>query len=78
MDGRSGLNILYAETYDAMGLAWLRIQATGAPFHGVVPGMQAMPLGQVELPITFGSNVNFPPRCSPSSWPISWGRTMQS
>ena len=35
------------------------IRSDGVPFHGVVPGVQAIPLGQVDLPITFGGCDNF-------------------
>jgi hypothetical protein len=54
MDGGRGLNLLYAETYDTMGLSRAVIGPSGAPFHGVIPGLQAIPLGQVDLPATFG------------------------
>ena len=30
-----------------------------SPFHGVNPGAQAYPLGQIDLPVTFGSRANF-------------------
>jgi hypothetical protein len=59
MDGGSGLNIVYAETLDAMGLNRSRIRPTGAPFHGVVPGKQAIPPRQIDLPITFGDLANY-------------------
>jgi hypothetical protein len=29
------------------------------PFHGVIPGHQAYPLGWITLPITFGYRTNF-------------------
>jgi hypothetical protein len=45
MDGGSDLNIMYAETLDAMGIDQARIRLTEAPFHGIVPGKQAKPLG---------------------------------
>jgi hypothetical protein len=45
MDGGSGLNIMYAETLNTMGISRSRIRPTGAPFHGVVLGKQATPLG---------------------------------
>ena len=38
MDGGSGLNIMYAETLDAMGIDWSHIRPTRAPFHGIMPG----------------------------------------
>ena len=44
MDGGSGLNIIYIEMLDAMGIDQMRIRPTGAPFHGIVPRKQAMPL----------------------------------
>ena len=45
MDGGSGLNIMYAETVSAMGISRSHIRPTGVPFHGIMPGKQAMPLG---------------------------------
>jgi hypothetical protein len=59
MDGGSDLNIMYAETLDALGISWTRIQPTGAPFHGIIPGKQAKPLGQIDLSITFGNLTNY-------------------
>ena len=45
MDGGSDLNIMYAKTLDAMGIDRACIRPTGAPFHSVVLGKQAVPLG---------------------------------
>ena len=45
MDGGSGLNIMYAKTLDEMGIDWTNLRPTQAPFHGIVPGKQAMSLG---------------------------------
>ena len=59
MDGGSGLNIIYTKTLDAMGIDRTRIRPTRAPFHGIVPRKQAMPLGQIDLPITFGDQSNY-------------------
>jgi len=59
VDGGSGLNILYADTLDAMGIDRVRLRHSGAPFHGVVPGKQAVPLRQIDLPVTFGDPSNF-------------------
>ena len=53
MDRGSGLNIMYAKTLDEMGIDRTRLRPTRAPFHGIVPEKQAMPLGQINLPITF-------------------------
>ena len=54
MDGGSGLNIMYAKTLNAKGIVRSCIQPTRAPVHDIVPGKQAVPLGQIDLPVTFG------------------------
>ena len=59
MDGGSSLNILYVDTLDAMRIPWLELCPMGSPFHGVIPRAQAYPLGQIDLPITFGNRANF-------------------
>ena len=50
---------MYAETLDAMGIDRSRIQPTGAPFHDIVPEKQAMPLEQIDLPVTFVDPSNY-------------------
>jgi hypothetical protein len=42
-----------------MGIDRSRLRQSGAPFHGVVPGTQAVPIGQVDLPVTFGTPSNY-------------------
>ena len=59
MDGGSSLNIMYTEMLGAMGINRSRIRPTGVPFHGIMPGKQAMPLGQINLPITFKDSTNY-------------------
>ena len=54
MDGGSDLNIMYTKTLNEMGVDRTNLHPTRAPFHGIVPGKQAMPLGQIDQPITFG------------------------
>src|SRR5690242_4444853 len=59
MDGGSSLNIIYAET---LGLLWIDLSSirTGAtPFHGIIPGKRVQPLGQLDLPVCFGTPSNF-------------------
>ena len=29
------------------------------PFYGILPGMKAYPIGNIDLPVTFGSKANF-------------------
>ncbi|XP_066311363.1 uncharacterized protein [Miscanthus floridulus] len=59
MDGGSGLNIIYAKTLDAMGIDRSRIRPNRPPFHGIVLGKQAIPIGQIDLPVTFGNPSNY-------------------
>ena len=35
------------------------ITPTSTPFYGIVPGKVAMPLGQITLPVTFGTPSNY-------------------
>jgi hypothetical protein len=35
------------------------ITPTGVPFYEIVPGKAAMPLGQITLPVTFGTSTNY-------------------
>jgi hypothetical protein len=59
MDGGSGINMLYSSMLDEMGIPWSALRPSTAPFHGVIPGIEALPLGQIDLPITFGDEQNF-------------------
>ena len=45
MDRGTGLNIMYAEMLDAMGINRARVRLTEASFHSIMPRKQAMPLG---------------------------------
>jgi hypothetical protein len=59
MDGGSSLNIIYAETLGLLGMDLSMIWAGAAPFHGIVPGKRILPLGQLDLPVCFGTPSNF-------------------
>ncbi|XP_066364917.1 uncharacterized protein [Miscanthus floridulus] len=59
MDGGSGLNILYVDTLDAMCIPWSELRPVISPFHSMIPGMQAYPLGQIDLLVMFGDRANF-------------------
>nr|ABF97268.1 retrotransposon protein, putative, Ty3-gypsy subclass [Oryza sativa Japonica Group] len=37
----------------------MELKPSNAPFHGVIPGLSATPLGQITLPVTFGTQENF-------------------
>jgi hypothetical protein len=55
MDGGSSLNIIYAETLGLLGVDQSKVQAGAAPFHGIAPGKCILPLGQIDLPVCFGT-----------------------
>jgi hypothetical protein len=59
VDGGSGLNLLYTCTFDTMGISWALIRPSRPLFYGVMLGVQAMPLGQIDLPVTFGDAANY-------------------
>jgi hypothetical protein len=59
MDGGSSLNILYVETFDAINILWSKLRVSIFPFLGIVQGLRAYPLENIELPITFNDRSNF-------------------
>jgi hypothetical protein len=59
MDGGSSLNIIYAETLGLLGIDLSTIRAGATPFHGIVPCKRVLPLGQLDLPVCFGTPSNF-------------------
>jgi hypothetical protein len=58
MDGGSS-PILLLKTFNQMGLSTSLLRISRAPFHGIVPGAVATPIGQIHLPITFRTWENF-------------------
>jgi hypothetical protein len=59
MDRGSSLNIIYAETLGLLEIDLSMIRAGVAPFHGIILGKRVQPLGQLDLPICFGTPSNF-------------------
>jgi hypothetical protein len=59
MDGGNNLNLIYAETLRLLQIDLSMIRASAAPFHGIIPGKRVQPLGQLDLPICFGTPSNF-------------------
>jgi hypothetical protein len=59
MDGGSGLNLMYLDTFEGLGLAWDQLKNSPHLFYGVVLGKQYVPLGQITLPVTFGDASNY-------------------
>jgi hypothetical protein len=59
VDGGSSLNILFLKTFDQIGLSRYLLCPNWVPFHGIVTGVAATPIGQIFLPVTFGTWENF-------------------
>jgi hypothetical protein len=59
MDRGSSLNILYAHTLHLLGIGLDQLRPSMTPFHGVVPGKRVQPLGQIDLPVWFGTPENY-------------------
>jgi hypothetical protein len=59
MDGGSSLNILYAHTLRLLGIGLDQRRPSTTPLHGVTPGKRIQPLGQIDLPVCFGTSDNF-------------------
>jgi hypothetical protein len=59
LDGGSSLNILLLKTFNQIGLSRSLLRPSRASFHGIVPGAAMTPIGQISLPVTFGTQENF-------------------
>jgi hypothetical protein len=59
MDGGSSLNILYAHTLRLLGIGLEQLRPNMTLFHGVAPGKRVQPLGQIYLPVWFGTPDNY-------------------
>jgi hypothetical protein len=59
MDRDSSLNILYVHTLRLLGIGLDQLRPSTTPFHGVAPGKRVQPLGQIDLPVWFGTPSNF-------------------
>jgi hypothetical protein len=59
MDGGSGLNLMYLDTFEGLGLTRDQLQCSPHSFYGVVSGKQSIPLGWVTLSVTFGDVSNY-------------------
>jgi hypothetical protein len=59
MDGGISLNILYAHTLRLLGIGLDQLRSSMTPSHGVALGKRVQPLGQIDLPVWFGTPSNF-------------------
>jgi hypothetical protein len=59
MDGGNSLNILYAHMLRLLGIGLDQLRPSTTPFHGVAPRKRVQPLGQIDLPVWFGTPSNY-------------------
>jgi hypothetical protein len=76
IDGGAGLNIISIEVFKKMLVPYHRLMPT-RPFFGVTKG-STTPIGQVRLPVTFGTRDNYKTKASTSTSPTLRCRTMPS
>ena len=58
MDGGSGLNLIYQDTIQHMGINPTRIRRSKTSFQGVIPGPDTHCMGFLRLEVIFGSANN--------------------
>jgi hypothetical protein len=58
IDSSSGLNLLFANTYDNLGLPRKRLLLVKQPFYGIMSGMSAYPLERIDLQVTLREGKN--------------------
>jgi hypothetical protein len=59
MDGGNGLNLMFLDTFEGLGLTRNQLQSSPHLFYGVVPGKQSIPLRRITLLVTFGDASNY-------------------
>jgi hypothetical protein len=59
IDVGSGLNVIFVDTLKKMDFDFKRLTECDKPFFGIVLGKAAYPMGQVSLPVMFGTEENF-------------------
>ena len=59
MDEGSGINIFYMDAFNKLNVDIRTLHASQSPFHGIVPGRRVMPLGTIDLSVTFGDVVHY-------------------
>src|SRR6266540_1036503 len=56
VDGGRSLNLLLASTLDQMQIPKSKMKNISIPFYGIAPGSSVTLIGQVVLPVTFGTS----------------------
>ena len=59
VDGGSSIDILFCNTLPALKLTPMQLKPYDAQFLGILPSQSSVPLGQITLPIQFGTPDHF-------------------
>ena len=59
MEGVNDINILYKDAFDKLNVHIRKLHASQSPFHSIVPRRRVMPLGTINLFVTFGDSVHY-------------------
>ena len=59
VDGGSSLNLLFIGALKELGLGIGDLTPSDSSFWGVVPGRASKPLGEITLPVQFGTTSNY-------------------
>jgi hypothetical protein len=59
VDGGSSIDILFRSSLPALKLTEADLKPYDAQFWGVLPGQISIPLGQITLPVQFGTSNHF-------------------
>jgi hypothetical protein len=59
MDGGSGLNLIFLDTIQSMGITMRMLEDSDTRFHGILPTSPAYSLGKAYLNVVFGKPDNF-------------------
>jgi hypothetical protein len=59
IDRGSRLNIIVSKTLESMGYDMASLVPTQEAFYKIIPGSGSTPVGQVTLPVTFGTLENY-------------------
>ena len=58
IDSGSGLNLLFANTYDSLGLPKKHLLPVKEPFYGIMLGMSVYPLGRIDQQVILKEGEN--------------------
>jgi hypothetical protein len=48
------------DAFDKLNMNIRKLHASPSPFHDIVPRQRVMPLGTIDLSVTFGDAVHYP------------------